>query len=34
VKAARNIITGRATRVGLETIDRLAGALDVPVGTP
>jgi DNA-binding Xre family transcriptional regulator len=32
VKTARNIIAGRATRVDLETIDRLAGALDVPVG--
>jgi predicted nucleic acid-binding protein len=31
VKAARNIITGRATRVDLETIGRLADALDVVV---
>jgi len=32
VKTARNIITGRATRVDLETIGRLADALGVEPG--
>jgi len=32
VKTARNIVAGRATRADLETIGRLADALDVPVG--
>lgn len=32
VKTARNILTGKATRVDLETIGRLARALDVPPG--
>lgn len=32
IKTARNILTGRATRVDLETIARLADALDVPPG--
>ena len=32
IKTARNIITGRATRVDLETIGRLADALGVEPG--
>lgn len=32
IKTARNILTGKATRVDLETIGRLARALDVPPG--
>lgn len=32
VKTARNILTGHATRVDLETIGRLADALGVPPG--
>jgi DNA-binding Xre family transcriptional regulator len=32
IKTARNILTGRATRVDLETIERLADALGVEPG--
>jgi DNA-binding Xre family transcriptional regulator len=32
IKTARNILTGKATRVDLDTIDRLARALEVPPG--
>lgn len=31
-KTVRNILAGRATRVDLDTVARLAGALDVPPG--